>query len=130
MEASQILTAVTAVLALAEGQKRSDLAVPNGEPPPLCHHLKAKGVCGACQGCRRPLGSRGDPELSAPAAAGRLCCLPSWGQSSQAAEERGTGTAAAAGWRREGPRTGSDESRKLHNGSLLRPQGLGKESDF
>lgn len=30
----------------------------------------------------------------------------------------------------KGPRTGSGESRKLHNGSLLRPRDLGKESDF
>lgn len=29
-----MLMAIPAVLALAEGQKQSDLAVPNGEPPP------------------------------------------------------------------------------------------------
>lgn len=124
-----MLMAIPAVLALAEGQKQSDLAVSNGDPPLLCHHLQAKGVCGAWQGHRRLWGA-GGALSSAPAAAGCWCCLPSWGHSTQDAEERGTGTATAAGWRRERARTGSGESRKLHNGSLLRPRDLGKESDF
>lgn len=59
MEISQMLMAIPAVLALAEGQKQSDLAVSNGEPPLLCHHLQAKGVCGAWQGHRRLWGAGG-----------------------------------------------------------------------
>lgn len=68
-----MLMAIPAVLALAEGQKQSDLAVPNGEPPLLCHHLQAKGVCGAWQGHRRLWGAGGGPELSS---CSRVLVLP------------------------------------------------------
>lgn len=59
-----MLMAIPAVLALAEGQKQSDLAVPNGEPPLLCHHLQAKGGLRSLAGAQEALGSRGGPELS------------------------------------------------------------------
>lgn len=95
-----MLMAIPAVLALAEGQKQSDLAVPNGEPPLLCHHLQAKGGLRSLAGAQEALGSRGGGLSSAPAA-GCWCCLPSWGHSTQDAEEHSTGTATAAGWRRE-----------------------------
>lgn len=96
-----MLMAITAALALAEGQEQSDLAVSNGEPPPALPPSPGKGGLWSLAGAQEPFGEQGGALSSAPAAAGRWCCLPSWGHSTQDAEECGTGTATAAGWRRE-----------------------------
>lgn len=59
MEASQILTAVTAVLALAEGQKWSDLAVPSGEPPPFATTSRQSGSVEPVRGAGGIWGAEG-----------------------------------------------------------------------
>lgn len=69
-----MLMAIPAVLALAEGQKQSDLAVPNGEPPPALSPPPGKGGLRSLAGAQEALGSRGGPELSS--CSSRVLVLP------------------------------------------------------
>lgn len=60
-----MLMAITAALALAEGQEQSDLAVSNGEPPPALPPSPGKGGLWSLAGAQEPFGEQGGgPELS------------------------------------------------------------------